>query len=112
MTVSDFPVKAGNLSADAIARLAALIAPPRATVEPVAPKSRVVETVMPVADAATGPPIVAPVRVMVMAPAPTSAVVATVISVGTVPPVVVAQPVPVAPMVPLMYPAGKAMVTN
>jgi len=89
-------------SAAAMVRLAPVTIPPRATELALPVKSVVVRTRTPEDKAACGDPIVAPVRVMVMAPAATSAVVATVIAVGTVPPVVVAQLVPVAPGVTLM----------
>ncbi len=59
-----------------------------------------VRTVTPVADAAMGPPMVAPIRVSVIAPAATSAVVATMY--GGVPEVLVAKLAPVALIIPLM----------
>ena len=99
--VTCFPVEKGILSTGAIYMLTLVTNPPSMGVPPVAPKSRVVETVKPVPEAAMGPPIVAPVRVSVCAPAGIAEVVATTYW-GAVPEVVVAKPVPAAPMVPEM----------
>ena len=108
----DLPVRAGNLSKAAMVLPTLLTMLPIATVGPVAGRSEVVDTVTPVADWATGAPMVAPVRVMVWGPAATSAVAATMYC-GAVPLVAAAAPklTPVERMVPLMYDAGKVMNT-
>ena len=71
VTVTALPVRPGILSAAAMAMPTFETVPPRATVGPDAGLSVEVETVTPVEEAAMGPPIVAPVRVMVRAPAAT-----------------------------------------
>ncbi len=68
VTVTALPVRPGILSAAAMAMPTFETVPPRATVGPDAGLSVEVETVTPAVEAAMGPPIVAPVRVMVRAP--------------------------------------------
>ena len=103
VTVTAFPVIAGNLSLAEIELETEDTDPPRAggATTLVLRRSFAVDTHTPLHPAGTGPPMVAPVRVSVMAPASTCAVVATMYW-GAAPEVEDAKLIPVAPMVPLM----------
>ncbi len=85
----------------AIIKAVPVTMPPRAREAPTPARSVVEDTATPVAEAAMGPPIVAPVRVSVYDPAAILEVVATMYW-DAKPEVVVAKPVPRAPMVPKM----------